>query len=138
MYVCMYVCMYYVCMYVCMYVLCIMYVFCVYVGMYFFKYDLCGMLHYTGSTTCLFSTIYFDFIQSNCQSLLIQCTHKIPYVWLWGLVCMYVCIYLYMYCMLHYISNTTCFFPYSVYNILLPFVTYYVDACLFRWCYNLV
>jgi len=44
------------------------------------------MLHYPGSTTWLFSTIYIDFKQANCQSLLIRCTHKISsYVWLWGL-----------------------------------------------------
>jgi len=43
----------------------------------------------------------------------------------------YISIYIYIYCMLHYISNTTCFFfPYSIYSILLPFVTYYVVACL--------
>ena len=93
-YICVYVGMYvrkyvYICIYMCMYVCmnAFMYVYmnvytyaCMYVCMYVFfvKYDLLGMLLYTGSTTCLFSTIYCDFIHSIYHILLIQCTHRIP------------------------------------------------------------
>jgi hypothetical protein len=42
-----------------------------------------------GSTTCLSSTIYNDFILSNWQSLLIQWTQRIPFCTsLWGLPCL--------------------------------------------------
>jgi hypothetical protein len=42
-----------------------------------------------GSTTCLSSTIYNDFILSDWKSLLIQWTQRIPScTWLWGLPCL--------------------------------------------------